>query len=266
MYLRPETVVNDWSQVEHFIRSNPLGLLTTSIPLSGQSTIQASHLPFLFTSPVETPCCSSELSNTLKNSVGGIWNQGDLGLLRCHLSRSNPQAKALLSRFNHQGNRNDAKIEKEEVLVIFSDPNNQFGYISPQWYKSTKPSSGKTVPTWNYSELQLYGHISLISPSEIVRHLSDTHEHLLAEKLGKNSNQQIWSLDDAPKSYIQVLERAIIGLEIKITKIGFKMKMSREKNEGDRKGVLEGLRGVPAEKGEGEAKVADLVERLGPMK
>ncbi|SPO19871.1 related to transcriptional regulator [Ustilago trichophora] len=255
MYLRPETIVHDWTAVEHFITSHPLGLLTTSIPLPGQSTIQASHLPFLYTPPDEPPSSTDqEGSNVAKTSVIGVWNGPDLGVLRCHLARSNPQAKALVHLENQQ--------KEEEVLVLFSDPTNQSGYISPQWYINTKPTTAKVVPTWNYSELQLYGQVTIVSPSQIVRDLSDTHEHRLAQTL-KHPKDQVWSIDDAPKTYIELLQRAIIGVEIKVSKVAFKCKMSREKNQGDRKGILEGLRSVGAE---GEAKVADSVERLGPLK
>ncbi|CDR98660.1 uncharacterized protein SPSC_02461 [Sporisorium scitamineum] len=256
MYMRPETVVSDWDAVESFLSEHSLGLLTTAIPLSGQSTLQSSHLPFLFLPPSTPPLTANATASTSTNSVDGTWNCGpdgdvDLGKLQCHIARSNPQAKALLS-----------VQAGEEVLVVFSSPLNQAGYMSPQWYLETKPSTAKTVPTWNYSELQIYGTISPTPPavlSQIVRRLGDKHERKYADKVG---TAQVWTVDDAPPKYIELLERAIVGFEVKITKVGFKMKMSREKSVGDRKGVLEGLRRVGGEAGE----VADLVERLGPMK
>lgn len=52
-------------------------------------------------------------------------------------------------------------------------------------------------------------------------------------------------------------------MEVTVTKVGMKMKMSREKVEGDREGVMAGLRSVEQA---GEEAVADLVERLGPFK
>ncbi|SJX60262.1 uncharacterized protein SRS1_11576 [Sporisorium reilianum f. sp. reilianum] len=252
MYLRAPTAVCEWSAVEAFLAAHSLGLLTTAIPLAGQSTIQASHLPFLFHAP-NTPPPPDETPST---SGDGTWHVGpdssvDLGRLQCHLARANPQAKALLSL-----------TRPEEVLVVFASPLNQAGYITPQWYTTTKPLTAKTVPTWNYAELHIYGLISPTTPEtlrQIVSDLSDVHEHKHVEKKGEGD---VWKVEDAPEAYIRVLERSIVGMEIKIMKVGLKMKMSREKGEGDRQGVLEGLRGLGGDAGE----MADLVERLGPIK
>ncbi|SNX81535.1 related to transcriptional regulator [Melanopsichium pennsylvanicum] len=264
MYLRPETVVSDWTEVERFLEALPLGLLTTAIPLAGQPTIQASHLPLLFTPPSRAPATVAEVSQTpissTSTSFSGTWNSNpnsstnfDLGILRCHLSRGNPQAKALLSQAEQ------TCTENEEVLAVFSDPTNIAGYISPQWYKATKPDTGKVVPTWNYTELQLYGHPTIVSPSQIVRDLSDKHEQLYANKVNK---QEKWKVEHAPREYTDLLERAIIGLEIKINRVGFKCKMSTEKAEGDRTGVIEGLRDLGGE----AAIMGDLVEKRASTK
>lgn len=250
MYLRPEVIVSDWAAVRRFLQEHPLGLLTTAIPLAAQSTLQASHIPFLYDPPAETPA-AAEASSSSSSSAAGTWNHGDLGVLRCHLARANPQAKALLSL---------PSPTSEEVLIVFSDPINSAGYISPQWYTETKPSTHKTVPTWNYAELQIYGIPTILpSPHTTVDDLSNKHEKLYAEKLHKD---QVWKLTDAPAKYIELMERAIVAVSIKVTKLGFKVKMSREKSEADRKGVLDGLRSV----GGDAAKVADLVERAGPFK
>lgn len=252
MYLKPEVIVSDWSEVEHFLSTHPLGLLTTALPLDGQSTIQASHLPFLFHPPSSPPePCPVDAST----STNGTWRSstsGDLGTLKCHLARTNPQAKALLS-----------SGPNPEVLVVFSDPTSHEGYISPQWYKETKPATAKTVPTWNYTELQLYGTASITSQDNlhcIVTELSNTHEEHLARTTRKKDK---WKVTDAPQKYIDLLERAIIGVEIAVTKVGFKMKMSREKCQGDRSGVIEGLKEVGSDS---TIRIANTVERLGPYK
>ncbi|EST09850.1 Transcriptional regulator PAI 2-type [Kalmanozyma brasiliensis GHG001] len=257
MYLRPEVIVSDWSAVERFLRTHALGLLTTAIPHAGQSTIQASHLPFHFVPPSSPPQTIQETSSASlsSNSILGTWNcsaNQDLGLLRCHLARANPQAKALLAYFEQH--------ESEEVLIVFTDPHNDDGYITPQWYIETKPSTAKTVPTWNYSELQVYGSIHPLPReglSRLIRDLSNTHEQSYVDKVGKN---ETWKVEDAPEKYIDLLERAIVGFEVRVTKVGFKCKMSREKGEGDRQGVIDGLRSV------GQNELAELTERLGPMK
>ncbi|GAC97808.1 hypothetical protein PHSY_005396 [Pseudozyma hubeiensis SY62] len=251
MYLRPETIVSDFSSVIKFIQAHPLGLLTTCIPLAGQSTLQASHLPFHYLPPSTLPVAASSASASVQ-SVEGTWSgEEGLGNLQCHLARTNPQAKALL----HAG-------EGEEVLIVFSSPINNAGYISPSWYTTTKPATGKTVPTWNYAEVQVYGTIHQTTPqtlSQIVRTLSDTHEHRIKDITGKH----VWKTEDAPEKYIELLERAIVGMEIRVSKVGMKVKMSKEKVEGDRTGVVEGLRGLG---GVAEGEVADAVESAGRMK
>ena len=255
MYLRPEVISTDWSDAVRFIESHHLGLLTTAIPLSGQPTIQATHIPFLFDAPGTAPTTAVEnINNIATNSTTGIWNGGDLGKLRCHLARSNPQAKALLSV-------PELSLASEEILVVFSDPNNAAGYVTPQWYIETKPATAKTVPTWNYAELQLYGHARLTSPSQIVRDLSDQEEKKYADKT--QNGGKCWKVEDAPANYIEIKERAIVGVEITITKAAFKLKMSRENTNGDRKGVIDGLRQLG---GHAEKEMADTVERLGPLK
>ncbi|KAJ9476942.1 hypothetical protein PHBOTO_000617 [Pseudozyma hubeiensis] len=250
MYLKPQTIVDDFSSVISFIQGNPLGLLTTCIPLAGQSTLQASHLPFHYLSASTLPAATSGASASVQ-SVEGTWSGEGLGILQCHLARSNPQAKALLRAG-----------EAEEVLIVFSSPLNNAGYISPSWYTTTKPATGKTVPTWNYTEVQVYGTIHQTSPqtlSQIVRSLSDTHEHRIKDITGKH----VWKTEDAPERYIELLERAIVGMEVRVSKVGMKVKMSKEKVEGDRMGVLEGLRGLG---GVAEGEVADAVESAGRTK
>jgi transcriptional regulator len=247
MYLRPEVEVSDWGFVEQFLADHPLGLLTTAIAVPGQPTIQASHVPFLFSPPPQHPT-----KNAKWTSTGGTWSRdggNDLGVLRCHLARANPQAKALLSASS-----------SDEVLVVFSDPINQAGYISPQWYIETKPAIAKTVPTWNYSELQIYGHARIVPTEQVVEDLSDLHEHRLVEA---NPKSHVWKVSDAPEAYIKRLHAAIVGIEITITSVACKLKMSRDKNDTDRQGVVDGLKGVGNDAAD---KIADTVQRLGAFK
>ncbi len=90
----------------------------------------------------------------------------------------------------------------------------------------------------------MYGRISALPReglSQLLSDLSDTHERKYVEKKGSGKT---WKVDDAPEKYIDLLERAIVGFEVRVTRFGFKCKMSREKSAGDREGVVEGLRGV----------------------
>src|SRR5690606_5842372 len=111
MYQVPQFHEGDLVVQHSFIRSHPLGLLTSS----GPDGILANPIPFL------------------------LHGEGERGVLRCHLSRGNPQWQALQAR--------------PEVLVVSLGPEH---YITPSWYPS-KQAQGKAVPTWNYSMVQARG-------------------------------------------------------------------------------------------------------------
>lgn len=136
------------------------------------------------------------------------------------------------------------------VLAIFSGPEH---YITPNWYPS-KQEHGKVVPTWNYVAVHVRGHARLFESAELIQHL-----HSLT-----NQNEQAiengWSVDDAPKEYIEGLSRAIIGIEIAIDTIEGKCKLSQNRSNSDRDGVVKGLRAIGSPE---SLKMAELVaERL----
>jgi transcriptional regulator len=65
-----------------------------------------------------------------------------------------------------------------------------------------------------------------------------------------------WAVSDAPPDYIDGQLRAIVGMELAITSIEAKQKLSQNRGEPDRAGVVAGLR---AEPGSGAAAIADLM-------
>jgi transcriptional regulator len=144
---------------------------------------------------------------------------GPQGSLIGHLARANPQWKTA-----------DTSVE---ALAIFSGPD---GYITPSWYE-TKRETGKVVPTWNYVTIQVRGRISFQEDSDalrgIVTQLTERHE---AERAAP------WAVADAPVDFIAGQLRAIVGLRLEITAISAKWKMSQNRSDADRAGVVEGLR------------------------
>ncbi len=140
------------------------------------------------------------------------------GVIRCHFARANRHWETLQSA--------------PEVLVILQGPNH---YITPDWYPS-KRESGKVVPTWNYVAVHVRGRARIVeSQEELQQHLralTDQHEAGRATP---------WSIDDAPKEYIDALSRAIVGIEIEILAIEGKWKVSQNRPEADRTGVVAGL-------------------------
>jgi transcriptional regulator len=143
---------------------------------------------------------------------------GEHGALYGHVARNNDQWR---------------KPALGESLAIVRGPD---AYISPSWY-ATKAEHGRVVPTWNYITAHVYGRLVVHDDPEwvegVVRRLTVKHETAKGEP--------IWSVDDAPREYIAGQLRAIVGLELLITRIEAKAKLSQNRPPADVEGVIAGL-------------------------
>lgn len=121
-----------------------------------------------------------------------------------------------------------------EILVIFQGTD---AYISPSRYAS-KQTTHKVVPTWNYTAVHVYGRLSAILDSqknlEIVQKLTNIHEKNLPEP---------WSVQNAPADYIERMLNAIVGIEISISKIEAKWKVSQNQSEENQASLTQHLQG-----------------------
>jgi transcriptional regulator len=142
------------------------------------------------------------------------------GTLRAHLARANPQLQELASA--------------GECLVVFQGPQR---YITPSWY-ATKLETGKVVPTWNYITVHAWGRPQVIDDAAWLR-------KQVGELTASNENARSspWAVDDAPADFIASQLRAIVGIDIPITRIEGKWKVSQNRPAADREGVIAGLRG-----------------------
>lgn len=128
------------------------------------------------------------------------------------------------------------------ALVIVTGPD---AYVSPSSY-ATKAEHGKVVPTWNYSAVHLTGVARVHHDPEWLRmaveELTDEHER---------GRQTSWQVADAPDSFIDGQLRGIVGVEVVVSTIEGKLKLSQNRSRADRAGVVEGLRhhGRPDEQG-----------------
>ena len=160
----------------------------------------------------------------------------DKGTLRLHIARANPQWRELEA--------------VEECLVVFCGPQD---YVTPSRYE-TKRETGKVVPTWNYVMVHVWGRPRVIHDDVWLRRqiedLTDSRERLRAAP---------WKVDDAPPDFIAAQMRAIIGVEIPISRTEGKWKMSQNRPAADRAGVVAGFREAGAA---GEA-IAAIVEERG---
>jgi transcriptional regulator len=120
-----------------------------------------------------------------------------------------------------------------ESMVIVHGPE---AYISPAFYAS-KREHGKVVPTWNYLTAHISGelvvHDDPVWLEAVVRRLTDRHESPRTEP---------WSVDDAPREYTESQLLAIVGLELRVTRIEAKAKLGQNRSGADIDGVIEGLR------------------------
>ena len=157
------------------------------------------------------------------------------GTLRAHVSRGNPQWRELAA--------------VEECLVVFQGRQK---YITPSWY-ATKRETGKVVPTWNYITVHARGRPQAISDAAWLRRQIDD---LTSQQEGALPDP--WKVTDAPEDFVTAQIKGIVGIEIPIGRIEGKWKVSQNRTEVDRAGVVAGLRE------QGEATMADLVAERGP--
>jgi transcriptional regulator len=165
------------------------------------------------------------------DGLDGEPEAGDYGRILGHIAIANPQWQTA--------------APGTEALVVVHGPQ---AYISPSWYES-KYRHGRVVPTWNYETVHLTGNVTFHSDHEwkraLVTRLTRLHE---------DSREHPWAVTDAPPEYIDGQLRAIVGVELLVTSVEAKQKLSQNRSELDRQGVVAGLR---AELGNGAAAIAD---------
>jgi transcriptional regulator len=148
---------------------------------------------------------------------------GEQGALYGHVARNNDQWR---------------KPAQGESLAIVRGPD---AYVSPSWY-AAKAEHGRVVPTWNYVTAHVYGELVVHDDpawvEDVVRRLTAKHEAARTETAGQ---APAWSADDAPRKFIEGQLRAIVGLELRITRIEAKAKLSQNRPAGDVAGIVAGL-------------------------
>ena len=141
------------------------------------------------------------------------------GVLRGHVARSNPIWSDLASNI--------------DTLAIFHGPE---AYISPSWY-ATKQEAGKVVPTWNYTVVHAYGSLRIIDDAVWVRAqleaLTNHNEAVFSEP---------WAVSDAPVDFTEKLIEALVGIEMVITRLSGKWKVSQNQPPQNQRSVIQGLK------------------------
>lgn len=143
------------------------------------------------------------------------------GTLRGHVARANPLWRQV-QETEHEN----------EVLTIFQGPQ---VYVTPSWYPE-KRASGKVVPTWNYAVVHARGPLIIHDDRDWLR---DLVSRLTRQQ--EAGMAQPWGIADAPADYIERMLGAIVGIEIPISRIEGKWKVSQNRADADRAGVVDGL-------------------------
>ncbi|KAJ5212885.1 hypothetical protein N7449_000054 [Penicillium cf. viridicatum] len=123
-------------------------------------------------------------------------------------------------------------------------------------YTETKPDTRKVVPTWNYSAVQVYGKLSLYYDSKTFEAGAFLHKHI--RDLLQHTEETIIgyaTVDEAPEKYVELLQRNIVEIEIRIEKIQGKFKTSQQMKVGDREGVAMGFAAMGGETGKALSKL-----------
>lgn len=248
MFLPPIHAETDTTVLLQFIRENSLGMLITGVK-SSQEFLQCTHVPFVLDSPED------------------IDDSAHQGYLRAHIAKQNPQVRGMIEELENKSNVFELN---DDVLVVFNGRHSH--YVTPKFYVETKPDTGKVVPTWNYTAVQVYGKLSLYYDSKtpearafLIKQIDDLSQHTERSIMGYTGgdNSQPWKVSDAPEKYIELMQRNIVGVQIRIDKIQGKFKMSQEMRPGDREGVARGFEKMGGETGEA---ISSLVRKHGAIR
>ena len=140
----------------------------------------------------------------------------------------------------------------KEILAVFQAGD---AYISPNWYAS-KAVDHKAVPTWNYAAVHVSGRLAVYEDEAWLRtlltDLTAVHEA---------SQPQPWAISDAPEAYIAANLRALVGIEIEVSQVVGKWKMSQNHPQTNRETVCQGLR---SEVGGQNETMARMIEQFAP--
>ena len=151
------------------------------------------------------------------------------GRLIGHLARANPQARVLDGR---------------NVMAVFSGPH---GYVSPRWY-----ADAPAVPTWNYVAVHFYGTARTIEDPVRLR-------EILLSLTRRYETDGSWSMEKLPPQYLDGMLRCIVGVEIDVTRIDAKFKLSQNRSAEDRRRVVAALR---ADGRAGDIALAEAMQRV----
>ena len=138
--------------------------------------------------------------------------------LLAHIAKRNPLAEILM--------------QDSQVLVVFNIDN---GYVSPNWYAG-KLVHHRVVPTWNYAVIHVKGKARVVQDDKQLRGILArlTRQHEATQAMP-------WHMSDAPKDYIDHQLQHIVAIEVDVSKMRGKFKLSQNRNQADILSVADAL-------------------------
>jgi transcriptional regulator len=174
--------------------------------------IEARHFATLIVSGEAGPVAAHIPMILQRDAAGAIVS------LEGHVARGNPIAALAATPVR--------------ALAIFSGAD---AYVTPSLYLS-KREHGKVVPTWNYMAVHVSGVLEAFSDGDA---LHDQVSRITG--MMEQSAAVPWKVTDAPDDYIAKMLNAITGVRLMIDAIEGVAKLSQNRPEGDRTGVLNGF-------------------------
>jgi transcriptional regulator len=216
MYLPAHFEENRPEVLHRLITEQPFGALITN----GPNGLDANHVPFdaeLISVEGDAQPVSAG-GEALRTSTGDDSASRTRCVLRAHVARANPVWQEAATH--------------PDALVIFQGP---AAYISPSWYPS-KHEAHRQVPTYNYMVVHAHGRIVVRDDESFVRALVAR----LTRKM-EAGEAVPWKMGDAPADFITQMLGAIVGIEIEVTRLVGKWKLSQNKVAADRRGAADTL-------------------------
>ncbi|HSH83555.1 MAG TPA: FMN-binding negative transcriptional regulator [Guyparkeria sp.] len=191
-----------------------------ALVLGGDEVVNAVHLPFLRFGPPREP---------------------DQWRFESHLARANPVAEVL------------AMDQERPAILIFTGPD---AYLTPRWYADGQSTS---MPTWNYQAVHVRGRVRRVGeddPAWLDRHL---HDLIATHQARIGAAPFDFTATDLPARQLAAMKAAIVGIELQVARIEGIEKLSQNKSQADRMGVIKGLHG------RGDAECSELADLMADL-
>lgn len=230
MFVPKEYAEDDLQVQQQLIKEYPLGTVVT---LDSDGNLNANHIPFVVKSSPDSS------------------DPGQFQLI-AHFHKKNPLLQDLQL----------ASDKNKEIMIVFKGPDR---YSTPSWYPSKKTNGGKTVPTWLYSAVHVYGVPRLSNNAQDSQKHDELQSILETQSIEFETSQtskqpsEIWHLSETPVSHVSLLKKMIVGVTISVTRTQGKWKLNQAQRKEDVEGTASGLKSEVSERGCLAAKMADEV-------